>query len=103
MTSVSQLNHRTNGARTYQQSRTPRVSLIARADMDLAGEVKWYDEKKRFGFIVPDEGTQDVFVHASVLKQYGIRDMDVVKGVRVAFKANTKPGLRPEATAISLL
>ena len=36
------------------------------------GVVKWYDAKKGFGFITPDHGPRDVFVHASALNAAGL-------------------------------
>jgi ATP-dependent RNA helicase RhlE len=35
----------------------------------LSGTVKWYDQKRGFGFVTPDEGSEDVFVHHSALKR----------------------------------
>ncbi|MGB7405571.1 MAG: cold shock domain-containing protein [Pacificimonas sp.] len=48
------------------------------------GEVKWFDRKKGFGFIKPDLGVLDVFVHASALAENGLEDL--VQGERVQFE-----------------
>jgi len=36
------------------------------------GTVKWYDSKKGYGFIRPDDGSKDVFVHASAVEAAGL-------------------------------
>jgi CspA family cold shock protein len=36
------------------------------------GELKWFDPKKGFGFIIPDNGTDDVFLHVSEVDRSGI-------------------------------
>lgn len=38
----------------------------------VTGKLKWFNESKGFGFLVPDDGGADVFVHASDLKRAGI-------------------------------
>jgi cold shock protein len=40
------------------------------------GTVKWYNSTKGFGFIQPDGGKKDVFVHASALERAGISHLD---------------------------
>lgn len=40
------------------------------------GTVKWYNPAKRFGFIKPDDGSSDVFVHVSALEQAGLSMLD---------------------------
>ena len=40
------------------------------------GIVKWYNPAKRFGFIKPDDGGSDVFVHASALEEAGLFALD---------------------------
>ncbi|NNM71525.1 cold-shock protein [Enterovirga aerilata] len=47
------------------------------------GTVKFYNETKGYGFIAPDDGGKDVFVHATALERAGIRGL--VEGQKVAF------------------
>jgi CspA family cold shock protein len=48
------------------------------------GTVKWFNEEKRFGFITPDEGGRDLFVHQSGLAE-GVRSLP--DGAKVTFEA----------------
>jgi CspA family cold shock protein len=47
------------------------------------GTVKFYNEVKGYGFIQPDKGGKDVFVHATALERAGMRSL--VEGQKVAF------------------
>jgi cold shock protein len=47
------------------------------------GTVKFYNDQKGFGFIQPDNGGKDVFVHATALERAGMRGL--VEGQKVAF------------------
>ncbi len=47
------------------------------------GTVKFYNGQKGYGFIQPDDGSKDVFVHASALERAGIRGL--VEGQKVSF------------------
>lgn len=47
------------------------------------GTVKFYNEMKGFGFIAPDDGGKDVFVHASALERAGMRGL--AEGQKVSF------------------
>lgn len=61
------------------------------------GTVKWFNTAKGFGFITPDGGGEDLFVHRSVLEQAGIADLP--DGARVRIKVeNGKKG--PTVTVI---
>ncbi len=47
------------------------------------GTVKFYNDMKGFGFIAPDDGGKDVFVHATALERAGMRNL--VEGQKVSF------------------
>ena len=48
------------------------------------GRVKWFNEKKGFGFIVPDDGSEEVFVHHSNIAAEGYRSLD--EGQKVEYE-----------------
>jgi cold shock protein len=47
------------------------------------GTVKWFNATKGFGFITPDEGGEDLFVHHSAIQMQGYREL--TEGQRVEF------------------
>jgi cold shock protein len=49
----------------------------------ISGTVKFYNDQKGFGFIQPDNGEKDVFVHATALERAGIRGLR--EGQQVSF------------------
>jgi CspA family cold shock protein len=49
------------------------------------GTVKWFSAEKGFGFITPDDGSADCFVHHSEIKSEGFRTLD--EGQRVSFES----------------
>jgi CspA family cold shock protein len=49
----------------------------------VMGTVKFYNDMKGFGFIQPNDGSKDVFVHATALERAGIRNL--VEGQKVSF------------------
>jgi cold shock protein len=54
-----------------------------------AGTVKFYNAGKGYGFIQPDDGGTDVFVHVSAVERAGMRDL--VEGQKVSFDVQADP------------
>lgn len=54
------------------------------------GTIKWYNPQKGFGFIAPDDGGKDVFVHATALEAAGIRELN--DGQQVSFELQEERG-----------
>jgi CspA family cold shock protein len=67
---------------------------------DLTGTVKWFKPDKGFGFITPDDGGKDVFVHKSVVARLGLGMLE--SGQRLKMSVHTASKGR-EATEIGLI
>ncbi len=48
------------------------------------GTVKWFNGQKGYGFIQPDDGGKDVFVHATAVERAGMRQLD--EGQKVSYE-----------------
>lgn len=67
---------------------------------EVGGIIKWYNHDKGYGFICPDNGTREIFLHFSVLREAGYKFLE--PGVRVLAKvAQSERG--PEARLIRVL
>jgi CspA family cold shock protein len=51
------------------------------------GTVKWYNDQKGYGFIQPDDGGKDVFVHISAVERAGMRGLN--EGQKISFELET--------------
>ncbi len=67
--------------------------------MRQTGTVKFYNSQKGYGFIKPDDGGNDVFVHVTAVEQSGIGDL--TEGMRIAFDTEPdKRGKGPKAVGL---
>jgi cold shock protein len=59
------------------------------------GTVKWFNEEKGYGFIYPDDGGEDLFVHYSGIVGEGFRSLE--EGAKVTYEATQgKKGMQAE-------
>ncbi len=63
------------------------------------GTVKFYNDQKGYGFIAPDDGSKDVFVHATALERAGINGLS--EGQKVNFETDVDQ--RSGKTAVSTI
>ena len=54
------------------------------------GTVKWFNVTKGFGFIVPQDGKKDVFVHITAVQKAGLQGLD--EGQKVSFDVTVERG-----------
>lgn len=79
--------------------RGPRRPVDLSTAVEMSGTVKWYDPAKGFGFITPQDGGRDVFVHATALERAGLGPLQERQAVRMGVVQGAKG---PEVGSISL-
>ena len=82
----------------YHAGRLRKTSCEREAEMPT-GTVKWFNAQKGLGFIQPDDGSKDVFVHISAVEQSGLGGLN--DGQKLAYE--TEDGRRPgQVSAVNL-
>ncbi|HYH37737.1 MAG TPA: cold-shock protein [Azospirillum sp.] len=76
----------------------PRRSAADGPTTEAEGTVKWFNGTKGFGFIAPDGGGRDVFVHVKALERSGLSGLNENQRVRLTFRQGEKG---PEAVSVS--
>ncbi len=64
------------------------------------GTVKWFNSEKGFGFIAPDDGSADVFVHYSAIQTNGFRTLEENQRVRFEIGQGNKGPQATDVTAV---
>jgi CspA family cold shock protein len=99
VTEILNVDISTAGEKRPRRPRPERPGYDDRATTKEAGTVKWFNDLKGFGFIGPDQGGKDIFVHASALKRSGITGL--AEGQRVTVDV-TEGQRGPEAVSLQL-
>jgi cold shock protein len=69
--------------------------------MRQSGTVKFFNQSKGFGFITPDDGGKDVFVHITAVEKSGLHALD--EGMRISFETEPdKRGKGPKAINLQM-
>ena len=63
-----------------------------------SGTVKWFNAPKGYGFIQPDDGSKDVFVHVSAVERAGMRSL--MEGQKITF--SIEQGREGKSSAVDL-
>lgn len=66
----------------------------------MTGLVKWFNAEKGFGFIIPDNGSKDVFVHFSAIQNNGFKTLEEGQKVSFSVESGAKGPAAANVTAI---
>ena len=67
----------------------------------MTGIVKWFNAEKGYGFITPDDGTEDVFVHFSAIVAEGYKKL--LEGQKVTFETEPDPKNSEKLRAVNVV
>jgi len=76
------------GALGHQKPACPKVGIL-QGEYMATGTVKWFSDDKGFGFITPDDGGRDLFVHFTGIVGDGYRSLS--EGVKVSYEEEAGP------------
>ncbi len=57
---------------------------------EMTGVVKWFKPEKGFGFVAPDDGGKDVFIHKSLVAQLGLSTLETGQKVKMSVHTASK-------------
>ncbi len=70
--------------------------------MRQSGTVKFFNQAKGYGFVAPDDGGKDVFVHVTAVQRSGIPELS--EGMKISFEVQPdKRGRGPQAVDLQLM
>src|SRR3989304_861875 len=78
--------------------RAARILTLVRGITMTTGIVKWFNPAKGFGFIQPEDGSKDVFVHISAVERAGLSSL--AEGQKISF--DVQPGQNGKSSAENL-
>lgn len=80
---------------------TPRRNKMEREAAMATGTVKWFNTTKGYGFIAPDDGGKDVFVHISAVERAGLKSLN--DNQKIAYELQDGRDGRSSASDLRLL
>jgi cold shock CspA family protein len=90
---------RTRAFAPVAQTAAPAFTRFFASGGKASGTVKWFDSTKGFGFLVPDDGSPDVFVHQTAIYKDGFRSL--AEGEAVEYQITTKDNGRIQAIDVT--